>query len=139
VKPLLAAFAICCLSTLAAAQNTKPEKPIIIGEGRGIDGTNCEDTMAVLDLIAQTGNEEETIIIISRLGRGETSRNIVRHRLRNLREYLYRTRGIAKERIIVAEGERVRGLGKVEAYVGGELLTTFYMKRNRDFFNGCGV
>jgi hypothetical protein len=44
-----------------------------------------------------------------------------------------------KYRIITAEGERVRGLGQLEFYVGGKLHSIFKVRRNKDLVAGCGA
>jgi len=119
------------------AQDAPSTKPIIVGGNQGVDGWNCDTTKAAFDHAAQTAGSEETIIVIGRLGRGEFSRELVRRRLRNLEEFIYFTRGISKERVIKAEGERVNALGQVEVYIKGKLFMIFRMKRNRDFLTNC--
>src|SRR5829696_6002529 len=106
-----------CLVSVTA-QSTKP---VVIGGTKGVDGSNCDTTKANFDLIAQTTKGEETIIIIGRLGHGESSRELIRRRLQNLQEFMYFTRNVSKERTVLAEGERTNGLGLVEVYVKGEL------------------
>ena len=131
-----------CLMILSFARATQTEqstKPIIAegSAGEGIDGSNCDNTKALFDLIAQTAGAEETIIVIGRLGRGESSRELVRHRMRNLQDFVYMVRGVAKERVVLAEGEPVNGLGQVDVYVKGKLIVVFRLKRNRDFLTNC--
>jgi hypothetical protein len=75
--------------------------------------------------------------MVARLGTGETSRKLASIRLRQVADYL--NRRIQRERIITAEGERVRGLGQLEFYVGGRLHSIFKVKRNRDVVAGCGA
>jgi hypothetical protein len=141
LRSTLSAFGVTtlCLLTLwsADAQNGQSAKPIVIGRNEGVDGRNCDTTKANFDLIAHTAGDEETIIAIGRLGRGESSRELVRRRLRNLQEFIYFTRGISKERVVTAEGNRVDGLGQVEVYIKGKLFVVFRLKRNRDFLTNC--
>ena len=127
--------ALCCLTVgqTVAQENKLPR----IWER--FDGTHCETTKAELDLIAQTAREGETIIIIAHLGNREYSRTVNRRRLQTLRDYLEYTRGLSKDRVIVAEGERVRGLGQVDIYVGGRLFTIFRVNRNKDLARGCST
>lgn len=134
-----AALMIGCVRGSVAAQDAQPLRPIVIGEERGTDGTNCEETMAVLDLIAQDAEGEGKIIMIARLGRGESSGNLARLRVRGLRHYLHTRRGVAQGKLLTAQGERVSRLGQVEIYVGGRLHTVFHLKRNREFLGDCGV
>jgi hypothetical protein len=46
-------------------------------------------------------------------------------------------RGFSREKIVMAEGERVSGLGQVDVYVGGKPYVVFKVKRNKDFAKGC--
>lgn len=119
------------------AQVGQFSKPIVIGGDQGIDGRNCDSTKSNFDLIAQTAGGEGTIIVIGHLGRGELSRELVQRRLRNLKEFIYFTRGVSKERTVTAEGERVAGLGRIDIYINGKLFMVFRMRRNRDFLTNC--
>jgi len=130
-------FCALLLSGHALAQDRKASNPYILGEPGGIDGINCETTKSYMDNAVIEAGEDKSIIIIARLGSGEGSSKVVRRRLYTLNGYLVETRGVSKERVITAEGERVRGLGQVEVYVGGKLFIIFKMKRNGDFFNKC--
>ncbi len=67
---------------------------------RGFDGTHCETTKAELDLVAQTAGRDKTIIIIARLGSGESSRTLNRRRLVGLREYLESVRALPPDKLI---------------------------------------
>lgn len=137
----LRVFAVTALCFLIvgsrSAQNAQSERPILVGGKLGIDGSNCDTTKANFDLIAHNAGEEETIIVIGRLGRGESSRVLVRRRLRNLQEFIYFTRGISKERVVSAEGGRVDGFGEVDVYIRGKLFIVFRLKRNKDFLTNC--
>ena len=141
LRSILRAFAVALLYSLLLqsgnAQDARSAKPIVVGGNQGVDGWNCDTTKAAFDHIAQSAGTEETIIVIGRLGRGELSRELIRRRLRNLEEFIYFTRGISKERVVKAEGERVDGLGQVEVYIKGKLFMIFRMKRNRDFLTNC--
>src|SRR5215207_9465898 len=118
-----------------AAQN-----PQTYGGPAGLTGADCEGVMMRLDFIAIAAEEsgkDQAIIVIARLGTGERSRKLVGGRLRQVADYL--NRRMPRERIITAEGERVRGLGQLEFYVGGNLHSIFKVKRNRDLVAGCGA
>jgi len=56
-----------------------------------------------------------------------------------MREYLEMTRGISKDRLIVAEGSRVNGPGQVDFYLGGKLFLRFTINRNKDLTRGCST
>jgi hypothetical protein len=120
------------------AQGEQSQKPRIVGEPNGFSGNDCETIMSDLDFVAIAAHESgkaDTLIIIARLGTGEHSRYLSRLRQRQVADYL--NRRLPRERIITAEGERVRGLGQVEFYVGGKLHTIIKVKRNRELARGC--
>ena len=142
LRPLKTKLAIILLvisGPVFVARGQTAHNPQIYGAPDGLTGADCEGTMMRLDFIAIAAEEsgrDQTIIIIARLGTGETSRKLVGGRLRQVFDYL--NRRISGERIITAEGERVRGLGQLEFYVGGKLHSVFKVKRNRDLVAGCG-
>jgi len=115
-----------------------PPQPQIYGEPDGITGADCEGAMARLDFIAiaaEKSGEDETVIIIARLGSGESSRGLIAGRLRQVADYL--SRRLPRDRVVTAEGARVRGLGQLEFYVAGKLHSVFRLRRNRDLVKGC--
>ena len=64
-------------------------------------------------------NPNGVIILIARLGKGETRHELNRRRL-YIVKYLYtETFGIPAETIVVAEGERVSDYGRVDIYWNG--------------------
>ena len=129
------ALTACCpaLSYHVSAQNKQISEPYVV---TGVDCNDEEHVKSLLDHAAITAGGDKTIIIIARLGSGEGSRHLIRRRLYAPVNYLVGIRGVSESRIVTAEGERVRGLGHVEIYVGGNLLITFKMKRGRDFGQG---
>jgi len=133
----MCATIIACFFGYGRSQDPQLGKPMVIGGDLGIDGRNCDTTKADFDLIAHTAGQEATIIVIGHLGRGESSRELVRRRLRNLKEFIYFTRGVSKERTVTAEGERVAGLGQIDVYINGKLFMVFRMRRNGDFLTNC--
>ncbi len=101
---------------------------------------NCESNAATLDASHQLAGEDGLIIAIGRLGDGESSRELSRRRLQMVRKYLTRTpwRKPA-DTIILAEGERTHGHGRVELYIGGKLFQTLLADRNRNLLvYSCG-
>lgn len=108
-------------------QSSKNSAPLIF------NGNSNEDAKVGLDDVAAAGGTDKLIIMIARLGSKESSRTLSRRRLRTARAYLKHTRSVPAERIIIAEGEAVKGQGRVEAYVDGRLYRVFMMGRSRDF------
>ena len=122
----LVALVICCLMGVAAAQTSQSSEPIIVGNDN-------ESAKAALDLVAQSVSDGRLIILIGRLGDREYSRRLNRRRLHIAGDYLSATRGVPLERIIRAEGERIRGTGRLEVYLSGKLFVVFKFPRNRNF------
>ena len=133
IKLLTVALVCCCLVTgYISAQNPAAAKPIIV------DAAYNEDSKANIALLAQSINEGEGVILIARLGNGESSRSLSRRRLQIVRDYLPVNPGlnrqpISDENIVTAYGERVRGKGRIEAYVRGRLFMVFVFMRNKNF------
>jgi hypothetical protein len=99
--------------------------------------TGCEYNSAVLDVLAQKTSLDQLIIVIARLGSNEGRSNLNRRRLHNVRTYLteFLTDPSVRrntEMIVLAQGERVHGFGRIEFYVSGKLVRTLTMRTNAD-------
>jgi hypothetical protein len=72
--------------------------------------------------------KETRLILVARLGDGERDRKLNRMRLRYVEDYLNKK----DVQYVFAEGERVKGLGRMEVYVGGRLAMSIpLMKGSR--------
>ena len=94
--------------------------------------------MALLDFVAiadRDGARDQSIIIVARRGRAETSRKLTARRLKQVSDYM--ARRVSIDKIIATEGARTNGLGQLEFYVAGRLHTVIKIKRNRDLVTGC--
>lgn len=101
--------------------------------------TNCEYNISLLAAAHYEAGESGLIIAISRLGAGE-SKDISQRRLHNVRAFLSEyQKARAPETVILAEGERVKGFGRVELYVKGSLHSVMVLKRNADLSVGACV
>ena len=102
---------------------------------------NCEMNIAYLEQVAMMTLEQTknggVLIAVARLGVGERSRESNHRRLYNVREYIKNRVGIQAERIIVAEGERAKGLGRVEFYLGGKMVGVLLLGKNKDLCLLC--
>lgn len=98
---------------------------------------DCEFNSHILDNVHHLGGEKGLIIVIARLGDGESRRALNRRRLQNVRAYLTES-GWKRDpqTIILAEGERVKGYGRIEFYIHGRLFSVLGVNRNRDFAVG---
>ena len=106
-----------------------------------LEPTSCETNAVMLDGVPQKrfqgGTESDVLIAIARLGEREYSRELNRRRLFNVKYYLEKHRGLTPKRIVVAEGERVKGYGRVELYVGGVLFEVLIPERGKDLCVSC--
>src|SRR4051812_7293883 len=79
----------------------------------GLKPTNCEMNAAMLDRIPQSrfqGNAtNDVVMVVAHLGAHEFSRELNRRRLFNVRYRLQTYRGLNPNRIVLAEGDRVKG------------------------------
>jgi hypothetical protein len=82
------------------------------------------------------------IIVIAHLGKDETRPELNRRRLHNVRaywtEYLVQEYRRNPKTIGLVEGDKVDGYGRLEFYVGGELVGVIKARRNADVdFGNC--
>src|SRR5258706_468491 len=80
----------------------------------------CEDNVSLLSNAHHLAGPDGTIIVIARLGDGETNREQNRRRLHNVRVYLTEF-GWHRQpsTVITTQGEPIKGYGRVELYVRG--------------------
>ena len=122
-------------SVLIAQVNSKfrleiPEKP----ENSEINHSYLRQ---ILGLIQEESNPNGVIILIARLGKDETKSELNRRRLYNM-SFLYKeTFGIPAEKIVIAEGERVDGYGRVEIYWNGEMIGALLAFKDKDIHVDC--
>ncbi|MCA1618000.1 MAG: hypothetical protein LC795_01520 [Acidobacteria bacterium] len=138
MKILLLIFGV--LSCSAAVAQQPPLEPVKLSDFANAKPGRCEYRTAILDGIHQKTPADETITVIARLGDGETRTNLSWRRLHNVRvywtQYLYKEHRRKPETIILAEGERVKGLGHLEFYVGGKLVEVMKVARTADLSIG---
>jgi hypothetical protein len=118
------------LASHVAAQDTRaPESYVALGN-------TCESNIARLDNADVEAGKETVLIAVARLGRGEVSRRYNHRRLHNLRLYLTMVRKRDDKNLVVVEGERVRGAGRVEIYARGKLIDVLGFRRAEDLYAG---
>lgn len=128
VSLLLAGSSISIAQNRSAQTNAQFFQPIVM---------SCEENIALLSASHQAAGKDGLIIAIARLGNGEHRRELNRRRLHNVRVYLTEFDWQrASETVITGEGERVKGVGRVELYVGGKLVAVLGIKRNGDLLVG---
>ena len=130
---------VLSLSFVSAVPYAKAQNPHLTPRSIPITvrADNHETWTAEISYLSQSIGVDEPVILIARLGNGEVSRRLNRQRLQVARLYLHVGRGLEpplkEEHIVTAEGERVRGAGRIEAYVRGRLFMVFVFERNRNF------
>jgi hypothetical protein len=101
--------------------------------------SDCEGNDSTLNVTHQTAaalGPDGIIIAIARLGDGERNRMLNYRRLHNARVYLTEIWHRKPESVITAEGDRVKGYGRTELYVGGKLFDVIAVKPNQDLLVG---
>ena len=95
---------------------------------------NCETNLQHLEdlkvMVANQPDRDGLLIMLARLGDGERRRDLNRRRLENVRRGLTNNLGIAERQIIVGESARVRGYGRVEFYLAGQMVGVLPVHRN---------
>jgi hypothetical protein len=123
-------FLYICFLTCTFAQTE--QSPTIVRDD------TCEVNLAQFDYLMAASPGLNSLIVIAGLGNGEHS---VRYNVRRLSAIKFRLKVDPKlsERLVTAQGERVRGRGRVEIYVNGELRLIYELKKNQDLKVGnCG-
>jgi hypothetical protein len=90
----------------------------------------CEGAATRLDfaVISTQKLEGAYLILIARLGSGEISRSLNQTRLAGAEQYVLRRGSDLK--YVLAQGTRVKGLGRLEIYVGGKLAEIMPLRKN---------
>ncbi len=136
---LVASLFVALLSSGTLEINTEGRSEESSSPNSQIDAhpTNCEDHIAILEAANHDAGKDGIIIMLARLGSKERGSKLNRRRLYNARAYLTEyLRARAPDTIVTAEGERTRGYGRIEIYVGGKLYHVFAVERDADFIVG---
>ena len=92
------------------------------------------NTINVANHLASVQTTKEKAFVIAHLGTGETNPNLNRRRLNDVKIQF----GLSNSpKLIFAEGARVRGAGRIEFYLGSELMSVSLLTRNGDFCATC--
>jgi len=118
-------------SESAHAQDSSP-RPLF-----GVDeATACEDNAAKLDnLVVMARAGSERVFVIARLGKGETSRYLIHRRLYNAKTYIHGR--LKPDGLVLAEGERVNGQGRIDFYLGSTFIMSALAARGKDLCVYC--
>lgn len=132
-------LSLSCMSALAQQASLPPVK---LSDFDNYEPARCEDRSAAIDFIHQKTPPDVMIIVVARLGSGETRPDLNRRRLRNVRafltEYLLGEGRREPETIGMVEGVTVGGYGRLEFYVSGKLVWLIKVRQNSDVdFGSC--
>jgi hypothetical protein len=138
LKYLLLLLSIPVMTFSLAAQESSEQSKLALQPEAP---QNCEENIFSMETFARITQEQTkdggVLIAVARLGKGEKSREFNRRRLYNVREYLKDRAGIPPARVVVAEGERASGLGRIEFYLGGKMVGRLLVARNKDLCLIC--
>lgn len=98
--------------------------------------TSCEENSGVLDSLLAKAGPDDYVIVIGRLGARESNPDLTRKRLANVKIYLteYFDDTVFEknpERLILASGEKSRGLATIELFLRGDRYFTFEIPHNQ--------
>ena len=99
----------------------------------------CETNAAAFDNLANMLlSSEERLFIVARLGTGESSVELNRRRLYNVRTYFKEGwPNVDSKRFVFAQGDRVEGEGRIEFYIGSHLFQISLVRRGKDICVDC--
>lgn len=137
---LLCIICLMIVTLLAVKAQQRPNSDKLNASIEDLPG-GCEFNNSVLDVIAQRTADDEIIIVIAHLGKGENRKNLNYRRLHNVKTFLteFLTDAAVRRKpktVITAEGERVNGYGRIELYIKGKLYDVLKVKPNADLFVG---
>lgn len=118
-------FAILAKQSLSAVPQRKLETKLLEQWPMECEGAATRLDFAVIETKKIQG---AYLIIIARLGDGEFSCHLNGKRLAVIQEYVVRRGSDLK--YVLAQGARVKGLGRTELYVGGQLKEILPYKKN---------
>jgi hypothetical protein len=133
----MAIFIMLVVSSFVSGVSQQSPKANLPQERRPI---GCENNSAQLGRTAEAlgkAGSDGVIIAVARLGTGEVSRELNRRRLCNVNFFLQHYSGVPEKRVVIAEGEKVKGYGRVDLYVGGALVETLLADKGKDLCVTC--
>ena len=132
-----AAHCILFVCSILAYSFAVPNQNRSANEVRVVGPFQCQHNEAFVSGIGQNIPAKTLLIVIGRAGENETKSNLNKRRLHNVRAYLTRfTKQAADESLILAEGEKVKGYGRLEFYINGKLTAILNIRHNWDLIVG---
>lgn len=113
------------VADFAFAQTVVDEPFIVESNSSGESSSSIIDQMAV-----EAKQSGERLFVIVRLGTGETNRRLSFVRLYNTRQYVS-DKSFNPQKLVFAEGESIKGEGRIEFYLGSRLRLVLLAPRNK--------
>lgn len=133
-KPVLLVLLALTSTATGLSQNQTGSKVV------ELRSESCEIDEANFNIVRTDAleriNDGSSLIAIARLGKEDKSRDLNRKRLNAAKEWLSRAK-FPLSKLVLAEGERVSGNGRVEFYVGGALTHVILPKPNMGLCVEC--
>ncbi len=129
---LLVSLPVILFTTLLA--QTQTDVVELKSEGCEIDELNFS---IVENAAREIRSGNGFLIAIARLGDGDKASNLNQKRLSATKEYIVGRTGFPANKLILAEGEKASGNGRVEFYVGGVLTHVILPKPNLTLCTEC--
>jgi hypothetical protein len=123
---IILVITIASFSLLSVAQQPQPNAEVEIAQPN--EEGYRRDGIAIANLEALLNTTKEKAFVIAHLGRGETVRQLNRRRLECISNQF--GPNVKADKVILAEGDRVKGLGRIDFYVGSELMHVALIARN---------
>jgi hypothetical protein len=135
MKKILLLISILLAIGASVNAQSKVIEPYVV-EG---NASACELNAASFDNLANMlRSSDERLFVVARLGKGESSRELNRRRLYNVRAYFKENwPNVDAKKLVFAEGDRISGEGRVEFYIGSHLIQISLGKRGRDICIDC--
>jgi len=130
MRLVLLFFLLIATSVTVANQEQRAKPPYTTPQ-------HCEVNDNQLDNAHHLAGDDSIIIAVAHLGDGERNPALNRRRLHNVKAYLT---SFAWQRrldtVVTAEGERVKGFGRIDIYIRGGHWSTLAVRRNEDLIVG---
>src|SRR5262249_41988489 len=137
VREALVTIALLSIVTYSSGEaQSQSFKASAFSDERASMDNDCELNIIRLHNIHSIAGNDKLIIIIAHLGRNERNKALNARRLHNARAYLNKILRRDEHSILVAEGEKVMGRGRLSFYIDGKLTDSLAMSANEDLYVG---
>jgi hypothetical protein len=120
-------------SGIANAQNPSAEPETIPP-----NALRCQrNTINIANMKALARTKDERVFVIAHLGSGEASQYLNARRLRVVGAEFDQNSPMSRDKLILAEGARVKGHARIDVYLGSELYFVSYIPLNGNFCALC--